>query len=356
MPSALETAVTTFRRRLRQREDDAVRQLVADYRAVDEAVREELLSVLRALEVAPPEQRLSLLFRRDRLVALERDIAAEIGRVTGSVYQTILADRLWAARVAADDVLRLIDAAMGGIPASAGISLRRMDAATVEQIAGVLQPGSPLRQIIDRLPAQAAERFRQETVRGVILGRAPRETARMTSAALGGNLARAITISRTETLRAYRAATLEGYRENRNVVKGWRWSASLDMRTCPTCWAQHGSFHTLEESFASHPSCRCAMVPETKTWAELGLPDITAGAPPMEQGEDVFRRQSDAFKLAVLGPAKFAAYRAGRIDLQSLVQPTYSPQWGAGVAERSLVSLVGAADAARFAAAGRKAS
>lgn len=353
MASDLERAIERFRRSLRQREAEAVQRLVADYHDIETAVREELLFVLRELDAAPAGQRLSLLLRRNRLVAIERDIVNELERVTGSTYQQILAEQRRAGHSAADDVLELLNAATGGLAESVGIRFHRLDAAAVEQIVGALQQGSPLRDTIDRLPEQAAERFRQETIRGVALGRAPRETARQTAAALGGNLARALTISRTETLRAYRSATLEGYRANQGVVKGWRWSASLDNRTCPVCWAQHGSFHTLEESFASHPACRCAMVPETKTWAELGLPTITNEPTPMEQGSDVFRRQSEDVQLAVLGPAKFAAYRAGAFDLPDLVRPTYSPRWGAGVAERSLVSLVGAANAAKYTARNR---
>lgn len=343
--SALESAVRRFRAQLAAREARAVRRLVQDYHSVEMGIREELLFVLRGLDEGSST---ASLFRRDRLLSLERDLIGELERLTGKTYLQILEEQGHAGRLAADHFAELLDLSMGAGPNGIHPSFARLNTAAVEYIVGALQDGSPLKDLMDSLPQHGAARFRQEIIRGVALGRSPTVTARRVAGALGGNLSRAIIISRTETLRAYRSVTHEGYRRNSAVVRGWVWSSSADNRTCPVCWAMDGTFHLLDEPFASHPACRCAMVPRTRTWAELGIPGVPDTGPTIVSGEAKFAALDDRAKLAVLGPAKFRAYSAGAIRLEDLVGVSESAAWGPGRFERSLSSILGTSSAARF--------
>jgi SPP1 gp7 family putative phage head morphogenesis protein len=195
---------------------------------------------------------------------------------------------------------------------------------------------SALAALTEDLPAATAIAVRDALVDGILNGRGPRVTARAVRDALGSSTARALTIARTETLRAYRAAALDTYRANSDVVKGWVWHATLDGRTCPVCWAMHGTEHTLDATLGSHPNCRCAMVPQTVTWRQLGFAGIRETGWQPQLGSDLFAQASEAVQLAVLGPGKFAAYQAGELALEDLVQPTRSTRYGKGLRERSL--------------------
>ncbi len=124
----------------------------------------------------------------------------------------------------------------------------------LDAIVELVAEGGRLRLILDTLPQDAAQRVRAELIRSVAVGRNPRRTAAAIRDSLGGNLARALTIARTETISAYRDASLQTYRAT-NGVDGWVWDATLDRSTCAVCWAMHGTVHPLDETFDSHPNC-----------------------------------------------------------------------------------------------------
>ena len=204
------------------------------------------------------------------------------------------------------------------------------------RMAESLRVGAPLSNLLDKLPRISAQVARDTLIQGVVLGRGTRQIAADMQQAFGGNLVRALRISRTETIGAYRRAANSRYQGNRNVLEGWVWVAALNSRTCAACIAQHGSFHPLDEAFASHPACRCAPAPQTRPWAELGFPDVPETRIDIESGETWFARQPATAQKQILGPGKHRAFVEGRITLADLVEPTDSPVWGAGIRERSL--------------------
>jgi SPP1 gp7 family putative phage head morphogenesis protein len=173
------------------------------------------------------------------------------------------------------------------------------------------------------------------------MGLGSRETARLLRRQYGLGLVRALRISRTETMRAYREAARRNYQANSDVVRGWYWHATLDTRTCPSCWAMHGTFHQLDETLDDHPNGRCAMRPATVSWAKLGYPNIPdAPAPPM--GVDVFADLPPASQAAILGKAAFAAWRDGALELKDFVGRKRSRTWGTMRYTRSLSAILGA--------------
>src|SRR5690606_16788234 len=76
---------------------------------------------------------------------------------------------------------------------------------------------------------------------------------------------------RTEILNANREASRFTMQQNSNVVAEWVWYASIGT-CCGACLAKHGHTFPLDQPMQSHPSCRCAMVPRTDSWADLGIP------------------------------------------------------------------------------------
>jgi hypothetical protein len=101
----------------------------------------------------------------------------------------------------------------------------------------------------------------------------------------------------------------------------------------------HGTRHSIDERFASHIVCRCVMVPETLTWAELGFPGIPDTDLDIELGTVAFDRLSTAEQQSILGPGKYNAYRAGTLTLPDLVGIKNNEKWGRSRYERSLAAL-----------------
>lgn len=224
-----------------------------------------------------------------------------------------------------------VTATFNGLPAEA-----------LRELIGVLQDGTPVRQLLEEYGRQSAAAIREEMLVGLASGVNPREVARRIRATMDGNAVRALTVARTELLRAYRESSLRLYRANRDVVTGWVWWSSRTERTCPVCWAMHATKHALDEMFGSHPNCRCTPLPETKTWRELGFGDVPGDKRlDVEPGEEAFKRLPAGQQRRILGPAKYRAYSQGTLTLPELVKVTHDARWGITRTERSFRDLRG---------------
>lgn len=339
-----------FRAVLLRRDRATARLLVEAYADVWRRIKRDLDRLAKDADEAEkrgePVTR-AWLMRQGRLLTLERHVERQIAAVARIAGGAISADQLEAVRSAQEHARDLVAAAL---PERAGVvaAFNRLPSSAVEQIVAVLATESPLTDLLAELGPEAARNVRRSLLAGVALGRHPRTIAREVKNDVGGSLVRALTIARTETLRAYRSVSLATYQANDDVVKGWRWNARLDRRTCAFCWSMHGTVHPLSERFASHPNCRCAPVPVTRSFRELGL-DVEDSAPePGPTGVEAFGKLAASEQRQILGPAKFAAFRAGKIDLADVRGFRRDRKWGPVGYERSLREIVGEKEAARW--------
>jgi hypothetical protein len=87
------------------------------------------------------------------------------------------------------------------------------------------------------------------------------------------------------------------------------------------------------------------MIPETYSWAEIGarlgidLSDIPDTNPVIEAGLSLFERLSRSEQIAILGLAKYNAWRDGKFTLDAIVGRKHSSEWGTHWYERSLAEL-----------------
>jgi len=123
-----------------------------------------------------------------------------------------------------------------------------------------------------------SQQISRELAQGMADGKGPRAIARaLTKKVDKIGKVRAVTLARTEIIRAHHVATINNYREA--GILGVRvlaeWSTANDDRVCSQCAALEGQIFTLdaiEPLIPLHPMCRCVAIPagvgEVRTWGE----------------------------------------------------------------------------------------
>ncbi len=318
----------TLRRLRRQRRalDRVLAALDADL--VDAWVRawEELashLQVAAAASVTAPGGAERILRARQamrtvgtQLEAVTGGLNVLVGRQARSIIERSLADQ--------DVLIR------SQLPAGMRASFQRVDAraitAMVERTTGQIESRSLA------LSGRMAEQMRGELVRSVAVGINPRDAARRIVArcqgVFDGGLARANVIARTEMLDAYRVAAQQSHKAAADVLQGWMWWSEMGLRTCPSCWAQHGSVHDLDEPGPQdHHQGRCSRVPVTKSWADLGLEGIDDPVSAVPDAEERFAQLTEAQQREILGPKRFEAWQQGRYPMSEWSRRVSNGDW-----------------------------
>lgn len=208
-------------------------------------------------------------------------------------------------------------------------SLTRVDpfaiAAIVERATGQIESR---RRALER---HAVEAMRRALIRGVALGENPRTAAarmlRLAEHRFNGGLARALTIARTEILDAHRSAAAAHHFDHADVLRGWAWNAKLDVRTCPACWAKHGTVHELHEPGPYDHQCgRCSRMPLTRSWADLGY-DIEEPPSLLPDAEAVFDALPAWQKVRIMGPVRLQGLETGALPWTGLAVKRETPAW-----------------------------
>jgi len=225
-------------------------------------------------------------------------------------------------------------------PAGVSITFTRMPITAIESMAGFLADGSPLSLLLQREGAATARAVGEALTTGFGMGWNPRRTARLIRQRAGMALTRALRIARTEQIRAWHQSTLQGYRDNGAVLRGYQRIAAHDSRTCLACLMKDGEFYAVEEDFTDHVNGRCALVPITKPWADLGFEDIEETSVKWQSGEAWFREQSADAQRDIMGNKIYAAWKGGQISLQDVPHLQRSPVWGDAWTQGSLTQAL----------------
>lgn len=307
---------------------DLVKAWAAAWNEVEADLRDTLLAMLTAGDQVTRAQllRSTRLQKALRVIAGNlRTLARDAGvRVTGDLEQVIATAGAAQASVI-DSQLPPGSRDLVNMDAWTRVDERQVKAIvtrSTQQITALSKP----------LSADAYDAVRRELIRGVASGANPRQTARRMVAraesGFNGGLTRALTIARTETLDAHRAAAAVGQEQHADVLAGWTWVAELSRRTCPACFAMHGTEHALTDPGPlGHQQCRCSRVPRTKTWAELGFPGVDEPPTLIPDAGEYFAALSKADQVAILGPTGHAEWEAGRFPMGSWAVRRSTPGW-----------------------------
>ncbi len=194
--------------------------------------------------------------------------------------------------------------------------------------AGTLSDGLPLRDLLDDLPAGAAQRVEDGLVKSLALGWNPNRAAREMADGLDLGRYRALTIARTEVLRSLRGTALQTYRGNSDIISGWVGVAAHGSRTCIVL---DGKVYGLDEDPDFHVNDRCTLRPRLRHEEQ----------PDRQTGEEWFRQRSEAVQRQMMGPLAFDAWKRGEIELADMVRIVHDDRWGDSAVVKGLSSILG---------------
>jgi hypothetical protein len=198
----------------------------------------------------------------------------------------------------------------------------------VADLVGTLGDGSPLNDWLNEFVTDSVQVVKDTLIDGVARGIGPEALARALAKATDLPLHRAMTLSRTETMRSYRSASLRSMQANSDIIAGYERSASLSVTSCAACIATAGNFYPLSHPFEEHPRGRCSPIPVLKDAPLLGH---------IQTGPEWFAEQPAATQKAILGPGAYEAFSRGEIQLQDMAQRTFDEQWGGSIQRSSLI-------------------
>jgi SPP1 gp7 family putative phage head morphogenesis protein len=314
MPSAIENAIATYRTRLLAGDKKARDATFTAYNQIRQTLIDRLDDLV-AVVAANGELSGTDVLNLDRVVSLLDDIEAAIDALSGPWGRFIEAAQRQAVQLAFETTFGLVVVQRASLAAS----FNRINIGAVQSMVGRLGDGSPLRTYLDNLGPQTSQAIREALIDGIGRGINPVQLANdlvRTVDVAGWKLAQT---TRTAMLNSYREASLQTYQQNKDILNGWVWLASLSSRTCSSCLANHGrEFPMSTQFFASHPSCRCSPAPRVKG----------VDFPLTESGAEWFDRQPQTTQDAVLGRNGGELYRDGAVELGDFQVLRRDSIWG----------------------------
>lgn len=315
--------------------DQATRQLVAAWaKAWDELDTEMAAAVNDLLDVGdgewPTVQQIRRATRAQK--ALEH-ATAQLRALSEHTGVLVVEQGGQAAAAGAEFQARIIASQMPPTAGDMATLSAMFDRVSTDAIDAIVRRTTGQVYALSRpLTAEATSAMERALVRGVAVGENPRVAAGNMLARLqggfNGGLTRALTIARTEILDAHRAGAEVAQAANADVLQGWVWVAQLDKRTCPSCWSRNGSVHDLDEAGPDdHQNGRCARMPKTKTWAQLGFHGIDEPPDLLPDARQVFAGLSKADQVAVMGPGRLAALADGSLSWDGLSRRVQTVGW-----------------------------
>lgn len=208
-----------------------------------------------------------------------------------------------------------------------------------ERWVSAIQPGSPILDVIGTYGPRVSESALRHMTEGMGSGRAPRNTVRAIMREVGDEAVehRLMAMARTETMRSFRGASSDIYgpMRQKNIITGYRWSASLSSNTCIACLAMDS---TVSKDFPEtfHVNCRCTAIPVISSEY---IPNQPA---PRRSGEEWFAEQpEDVQRKMLLTPGRYKAYQDGT-PLSAMVKTRHSDVWGSSISIRPMYDMQGA--------------
>lgn len=323
-----------MRRTIRDMTDEQALDLTRSWVSTWDTLQPEIEEALLELAAEYPERVPRSALQRSRRLASALEQAQD---ALQALYERMEADLIQASTASIQEAiaaqLRLIETQLPpeGMrnDGTVSLSLNQPNPAGVNAL--VLRTTEMIHSQTIPLAPWVAGRMKDTLMQGFILGENPRTVARRiikaTEDQFNGGLARALNISRTEFLDANRRAARLASMQNAEILTGWVWMATLDSRTCPSCLANHGTFHPVDKFGPDdHQQGRCARVDKTKTWKELGF-DIEEAADQFPDAREWYDGLTEDTQVRIMGPTRQRLLDEGKIGWDDLSTNRPSSAW-----------------------------
>ena len=209
---------------------------------------------------------------------------------------------------------------------------------TLLEISKIKYLGSDLDQFVNTVKRKQLPALRDEFQASMIAGESIDQAAARLRNAFGYSLTAARATARTAINAASNRGLDQVYKANKDLMKGVKFTATLDVRSCEICGGYDGSIYSVTGSrphVPVHINCRCLFVPIMKSAKELGLgpmelPETARAtmdgkAPATLAYPDWFKKQSAKRQQEILGKKKYAAWKSGDYTPKFLKE-----QWAGG--------------------------
>ncbi len=303
-----------YRRQLDVRDAVQVARLARLWHMIETDLSADMIALAAELDAARQAGSViteQLLWRYDRFRRLREKLRREVLRLAnGHILDDITAEQAFWARYGIGHAQGLIGA-IGG-----RIAFARLPVSAMESLAGFLGDGTPLERLLREAWPDAFDGVIKGLLEGMARGLNPMQTARLVAERMGIGLTRMTLIARTETMRSFRAASTEQYRES-GVVRGFKRMANK-ATACLGCLMLDGQFLEVEEDLDDHPNGGCDAVP----WVE------GADEPMWETGRDWLQQQDEDRQRSIMGDERYELWQEGSVDLQDMVEWKEDPTWG----------------------------
>lgn len=331
MPTVTE-AIERGRRDIIAHESRIAAMLVDEYARASRAIDRELQRITINIAEAVARGELASdawLNQQQWYWQLQGTIDAEMVRFQETAYRTVASAQVTSVGIAGQTAT-MFSAAINTTFAG------RVNAPAFERWVSAMQPGSPIRQVIDGYGVRASEAIRNGITEGIGTGKGSRAITRGIMQKVGPDAVegRMSTLTRSEVMRAYRGAfadTMEPFREQ-GIVTGYTWLCALSSRTCLACWAKHGTF-SKDYPVGFHPACRC-----------IGRPAVNPSLVPSEgrprmTGEELLRRRPEDVQRRILqSPERYDLWANG-VPVTDMVGIRRNRVWGDNVRIKSMKEL-----------------
>lgn len=183
-------------------------------------------------------------------------------------------------------------------------------------------------------------RYNQAVKLGISLGETNQQIIKRVRGVMDIAKRNAAGLVQTSVAAVANEARQETFKQNEDVIKGYKWISALDTRVCEMCLARADKEWTIKGDpidhgvpFSTPPihyNDRCILTAVTKRFAELGFPEIkepkkgqrasTSGPVSSKTTfDDFLKRKGEAWQDEVLGKGRAELWRSDKITLEQLI-------------------------------------
>lgn len=346
-PNAIQAA-QRFRGQLSAQEADSTLRMGRIYNRIHTNLKDDAQRLADEIAAMGDKVSKAKILKLARTQSLLNQVADQAGRFGSTITDEVSNIQSIALQQGIDDAMKLMELSLPDLPPELRKQLigsfTRLHSDAIEAAAGLLGEDSPLTAKLDKMFGEAvATQVGDHIVDGIAAGMGPRRIARLLdkniTGGLGTGLGWAMGTVRTAQVKSYQIANHATYAANSDIVPEWVWWAELGSdRTCMSCVAQHGSLHPYTEVLNDHHRGRCAPIPKTITYKQLGL-DIPETVQPIETGQQWFNGQPESVQRKLMGPGKFEAWQGNKFAFEDLSKKYDDPVYGELLQETPLKEL-----------------